>query len=128
MALLEAHDVTMTFGGGRRGTATHALRGINLALPDEPTIVAIVGQSGSGKTTLMRLLLGLLEPTSGIRSLSRQSNCAKATKAGSRHLSSRSPGGVPGSLRRLQSVLSESTVCFRFPCSGSASRAPATMR
>jgi oligopeptide/dipeptide ABC transporter ATP-binding protein len=34
-------------------------------MPDEPTIVAVVGQSGSGKTTLMRLLLGLLAPTQG---------------------------------------------------------------
>lgn len=82
MALLEARDVTMTFGGGRRGTATHALRGISLALPDEPTIVAIVGQSGSGKTTLMRLLLGLMEPTLGSVRY-RGVELAKATKAGS---------------------------------------------
>jgi ABC-type oligopeptide transport system ATPase subunit len=65
MALLEAQGVTMSFGGGLGGAWTHALRNVSLAIPDEPTIVAVVGQSGSGKTTLMRLLLGLLAPTQG---------------------------------------------------------------
>jgi ABC-type oligopeptide transport system ATPase subunit len=82
MALLEAYDVTMTFGGGRRGPVTHALKSISIELPDEPTIVAIVGQSGSGKTTLMRLLLGLMEPTFGSVRY-RGVELAKATKAGS---------------------------------------------
>jgi len=64
MALLEARDVTMTFGGFGR-PQTHALRGVSLEVPDEPSIVAVVGQSGSGKTTLMRILLGLQQPTAG---------------------------------------------------------------
>ena len=65
MAILVASDVSMAFGGGLGREPTHALRGVSLAVPDEPSIIAVVGQSGSGKTTLMRLLLGLLAPTSG---------------------------------------------------------------
>lgn len=65
MALLEARDVRMIFPGGLGRPATMALRGVSLALPEEPSIVAVVGQSGSGKTTLMRILLGLQEPTEG---------------------------------------------------------------
>jgi peptide/nickel transport system ATP-binding protein len=40
-------DVSLNIGGGR------------------PSITSIVGESGSGKTTLARLLLGIIQPTSG---------------------------------------------------------------
>lgn len=39
--------------------------GLNLTIPAHST-VAIVGRSGTGKSTLMDLLLGLLEPRSGV--------------------------------------------------------------
>ena len=65
--LLEAREVTKTFGGGlldRRHTI--ALRDFSLALAEgRPSVTAVVGESGSGKTTLARLLLGLLTPTEG---------------------------------------------------------------
>jgi len=40
-----------------------ALQGINLDVP--PGMFGLLGPNGAGKTTLMRILAGLLEPTSG---------------------------------------------------------------
>ncbi len=42
-----------------------AVRDVSLTLPAEPSIVAIVGESGSGKTTLARMVLRLVEPSTG---------------------------------------------------------------
>jgi peptide/nickel transport system ATP-binding protein len=66
-ALLECRRVTKVFGGGLLdATRTVALEDFSLALASEPpSITAVVGESGSGKTTLARLLLGLIQPTSG---------------------------------------------------------------
>lgn len=65
--LLEALNVSRTFGGGllsKRGTV--AVDDVSLAIDDNnPSITAIAGESGSGKTTLARLLLGMIQPTSG---------------------------------------------------------------
>jgi oligopeptide/dipeptide ABC transporter ATP-binding protein len=66
-ALLEARNVTRIFGGGllRKGH-TLAVDGVSLTInEDKPSITTIAGESGSGKTTLARLLLGLIQPTSG---------------------------------------------------------------
>jgi peptide/nickel transport system ATP-binding protein len=65
--ILAAERVGKSFGGGLLDrTATVALRDFSLGLAeDRPSTTAIVGESGSGKTTLARLLLGLLEPTTG---------------------------------------------------------------
>jgi oligopeptide/dipeptide ABC transporter ATP-binding protein len=65
--LLEARNVTRTYGGGLLDRdSTVALEDFSLAIDsDHPSVTAIVGESGSGKTTLARLLLGLVAPTSG---------------------------------------------------------------
>ncbi|MCC7367342.1 MAG: ABC transporter ATP-binding protein [Chloroflexi bacterium] len=65
--LLEARNVTKVFGGGLMDrTKTTALADFSLTIANSPpSITAIVGESGSGKTTLARLLLGLVEPTTG---------------------------------------------------------------
>lgn len=43
---------------------THALKGINLTI-QKGDFILICGPNGSGKTTLIRLISGLLKPTSG---------------------------------------------------------------
>ncbi|MGI9146763.1 MAG: ABC transporter ATP-binding protein [Chloroflexota bacterium] len=66
-SLLEAQNVTRTFGSGvlKKG-GTVAVDGVSLIInEDKPSITAIAGESGSGKTTLARLLLGVIQPTSG---------------------------------------------------------------
>jgi len=55
---ITAQDLTLSYG------ATRILRGIDLALPEGQTL-ALLGPSGCGKTTLLRLVAGLLAPTSG---------------------------------------------------------------
>jgi peptide/nickel transport system ATP-binding protein len=66
-SLLEARDVTRVFGGGLLRTGhTVAVDHVSLIIDeDKPSITAVAGESGSGKTTLARLLLGMIQPTSG---------------------------------------------------------------
>jgi ABC-type oligopeptide transport system ATPase subunit len=67
MSLLEARRVRKVFGGGLwHRTQVVALEDFSFVFDDtSPSFTAVVGESGSGKTTLARLLLGLLQPTSG---------------------------------------------------------------
>jgi oligopeptide/dipeptide ABC transporter ATP-binding protein len=66
-SLLEAQNVTRVFGSGLLSKGhTVAVDGVSLVInEDKPAITAIAGESGSGKTTLARLLLGMIQPTSG---------------------------------------------------------------
>src|SRR5215203_3430796 len=58
MSLIALHDLTKQYPRG-----VTALDGLSLEL--EPGIIGLVGANGAGKSTLIKILLGLLEPTSG---------------------------------------------------------------
>ena len=55
---IEIHGLTKTYRGG-----VHALDGVDLSIPGG--IHGLLGPNGAGKTTLMRILAGILYPTSG---------------------------------------------------------------
>jgi ABC-2 type transport system ATP-binding protein len=57
MTLISARDLTKVYPGVR------ALDGLTVDV--EPGIIGFVGANGAGKSTFLRILLGLLEPTSG---------------------------------------------------------------
>src|SRR3712207_7335513 len=52
-------DVTMDFAGGVR-----ALEDVNFVLP-KGELTSIIGPSGCGKTTTLKIIAGLIQPTSG---------------------------------------------------------------
>jgi heme ABC exporter ATP-binding subunit CcmA len=56
--VIEIRRLTRRFG------STRALSGIDLDIPTGETVV-VFGHNGSGKTTLIKLIAGLLRPTSG---------------------------------------------------------------
>jgi oligopeptide/dipeptide ABC transporter ATP-binding protein len=60
--LVEAEGLTRWFGG--KGAVTRAVDGLNLKIGRDET-VGLLGESGSGKTTTGRLLLRLLDPSTG---------------------------------------------------------------
>jgi ABC-2 type transport system ATP-binding protein len=59
---IEANGLVKSFDGKR------AVDGIDLAVP-EGAIYGILGPNGAGKTTTLRMLLGIIEPDAGKRSL-----------------------------------------------------------
>ncbi|MCP1156815.1 ABC transporter ATP-binding protein [Bacillus infantis] len=58
MALLKADDLVKRFGN------MNAVKGINFYI-EEGRCVSLLGPNGAGKTTTLKMLSGLLEPTSG---------------------------------------------------------------
>ncbi|MET4061212.1 peptide/nickel transport system ATP-binding protein [Arthrobacter sp. UYP6] len=62
--IVEIRDLTKVYKIRGRSEDFYAARNVTLDIPRGRT-VAIVGESGSGKTTTARMLLKLVEPTSG---------------------------------------------------------------
>ncbi|HEX3220849.1 MAG TPA: ABC transporter ATP-binding protein, partial [Candidatus Limnocylindria bacterium] len=62
MSLIQARGLTK-----RYGQHVTALDGLTLDV--EPGIIGLVGANGAGKSTFLKILLGLLEPTSGSASV-----------------------------------------------------------
>ncbi|HPT74893.1 MAG TPA: ATP-binding cassette domain-containing protein, partial [Methanomassiliicoccaceae archaeon] len=58
MKAIEVDDLWKTFG------EREVLRGVSLEV-EKGDIFAFLGPNGAGKTTTMRILLGLLRPSSG---------------------------------------------------------------
>ena len=57
--VVELRDVTQQFGDKR------VLENVSLTVDPQERLV-IIGQSGMGKTTILRLVLGVIQPTSGV--------------------------------------------------------------
>src|SRR5438445_3512029 len=62
MPLIEVRSLTHRYPG-------NILALDNLTLDVEPGVIGLVGANGAGKSTLIKILLGLLEPTSGAASV-----------------------------------------------------------
>ncbi len=60
--LLELAELSKTFG--RRGGAVRAVRGVTLSVA-AGEVYGFLGPNGAGKSTTIRMLLGLIAPTSG---------------------------------------------------------------
>jgi peptide/nickel transport system ATP-binding protein len=65
--LLELKNVTKIFNiGGSYGRGKiKAVDNVSFSIPMKPNITVLVGESGSGKSTIVRMILGLIKPTSG---------------------------------------------------------------
>ncbi|RLE70660.1 MAG: ABC transporter ATP-binding protein, partial [Thermoprotei archaeon] len=65
-ALLEVDNVSKIYSVGFiRKRYIEAVRSISFIIPDKGAFIGLVGESGSGKTTIARMILGLINPSSG---------------------------------------------------------------
>jgi ABC-2 type transport system ATP-binding protein len=62
--VIETKKLNKVYEGALRGQDVHALKNLDLEIPSGE-IFAYLGPNGSGKTTTIKMLLGLIFPTSG---------------------------------------------------------------
>jgi NitT/TauT family transport system ATP-binding protein len=79
LVAIELSDVSVTFGRGER--AVPALSTTTLRIADGE-FVALVGPSGCGKSTILRLVAGLVQPSTGVVILGGREVAAKALRIG----------------------------------------------
>jgi NitT/TauT family transport system ATP-binding protein len=76
---IELSDASVTFGRGAR--AVPALATTTLRIGDGE-FVALVGPSGCGKSTILRLVSGLVQPTTGVIVVGGREVAARAMRVG----------------------------------------------
>ena len=76
---IELSDTSVTFGRGTR--AVPALSNTTLRIADGE-FVALVGPSGCGKSTILRLVSGLVQPTTGVVIVGGREVAARALRVG----------------------------------------------
>ncbi|NOX18721.1 MAG: ABC transporter ATP-binding protein [Chlorobi bacterium] len=64
MNIVEVENLTKIFSASGKSGAVKALDGVTLSV-GEGTIFGLLGPNGAGKTTLVKILLGIVRPTSG---------------------------------------------------------------
>lgn len=79
--LLEVRDLSKRFtspgGPFKKARSMHAVNGVSFDLP-KGRVIGVVGESGCGKSTLARLILRLIEPSSGTVSFDGEDLLAKS--------------------------------------------------
>jgi len=79
-SLTRIFDLTESAFGGRSARQVRAVDDVSLDIHEGETL-GLVGESGSGKSTLGRLILRLIEPTSGtVRYQGRELSAARSTE------------------------------------------------
>ena len=73
MAIIEVHDITKHFGD------VAALRGVSLQV-EEGVVFGFLGPNGAGKTTLIRILTGLITPSSGSYAIAGKNNAIETKR------------------------------------------------